>query len=279
MARRLNIVYLNSHDTGRYIQPYGHAVPTPNLQRFAEQGVLFRRAFCNAPTCSPSRAALLTGMHAHQCGMLGLAHRGFQLKNPDHHLARHLHAHGYRTAQCGINHVGDIGYDDQLPNGDGRERTDNVCRWLRDLAPDAGPFYLEVGFNETHRTAGKQLQWHNGPESPAGDPRYVRVPDPLPDTPQTRADFADYVVAAERLDGFYGDILSALDDAGHADDTLVIITTDHGIAFPGMKSSLTDHGTGVLMMLRGPDAATCGGKVVDALVQHLDVFPTVCAAA
>jgi len=58
---RPNILYLHSHDTGQYIQPYGHPVPTPNLQRFAEQGVTFRNAFCANPTCSASRAALVTG--------------------------------------------------------------------------------------------------------------------------------------------------------------------------------------------------------------------------
>ena len=57
MKTRPNILYLHSHDTGRYIQPYGHAVATPRLQRFAEQGVLYRQAFCAAPTCSASRAA------------------------------------------------------------------------------------------------------------------------------------------------------------------------------------------------------------------------------
>ena len=56
-----NIIYLHSHDSGRYLQPFGHAVPTPNLQRLAGEGVLFRRAFSAAPTCSPSRSALLTG--------------------------------------------------------------------------------------------------------------------------------------------------------------------------------------------------------------------------
>ena len=56
-----NIVYVHSHDTGRYVQPYGHPVPTPNIQRLANQGLLFRHAFCAAPTCSGSRACLLTG--------------------------------------------------------------------------------------------------------------------------------------------------------------------------------------------------------------------------
>ena len=91
-----NIVYIHSHDTGRYIQPYGHAVETPNLQRFAEQGVLFRQAFCANPTCSPSRAALLTGMWPHNNGMIGLAHRGSRLKDYSRHLAQ---VHGLKPGE------------------------------------------------------------------------------------------------------------------------------------------------------------------------------------
>ena len=71
-----NILYLNSHDTGRYVQPYGNAIPTPNIQWLADQGVMFRNAFCAAPSCSGSRAALLTGSYCHNNGMMGLAHRG-----------------------------------------------------------------------------------------------------------------------------------------------------------------------------------------------------------
>src|SRR5919108_465028 len=59
-----NILYLHSHDTGRYIQPYGEQVPMPNVQVLADQGVLFRQAFCAAPTCSASRACLLTGQYS-----------------------------------------------------------------------------------------------------------------------------------------------------------------------------------------------------------------------
>ena len=74
--RRPNILYIHSHDTGRYLQPYGHAVPTPNIQRLAEEAVVFRQAHSAAPTCSPSRAALLTGQCPHSCGQLGLANLG-----------------------------------------------------------------------------------------------------------------------------------------------------------------------------------------------------------
>jgi arylsulfatase A-like enzyme len=77
------------------------------------------------------------------------------------------------------------------------------------------------------------------------------------------------------LDSCYGRVLQALDHAGLADNTLVICTTDHGIAFPGMKCTLTDHGLGVLLIVRGPGGFS-GGRVVDALVSHLDLFPTIC---
>src|SRR5881275_1863276 len=86
-GRTPNILYIHSHDSGRYLQPYGHSVPTPNLQKLAAEGVLFRRAFSAAPTCSPSRAALLTGQCSHSCGMLGLVNHGFTLAHPEHHLA------------------------------------------------------------------------------------------------------------------------------------------------------------------------------------------------
>ena len=102
---RPNIVYLHSHDTGRHIQPYGHQVPTPNIQRLAEQGLLFRQAFSAAPVCSPSRAALLTGEYSHTNGMLGLAHRGYRLADSDHHLVHTLRTAGYTSTLIGEQHL------------------------------------------------------------------------------------------------------------------------------------------------------------------------------
>src|ERR1044072_7107049 len=111
-----NILYLHSHDTGRYIQPYGFEVPTPNLQKLAGEGVLFRQAFNAAPTCSPSRASLLTGHCPHTNGMLGLAHRGFSLKDYRQHILHTLRPHGYRSTLIGVQHIARdpavIGYDE-----------------------------------------------------------------------------------------------------------------------------------------------------------------------
>ncbi len=118
-----NVLYLHSHDTGRYLQPYGHACQTPNLQRLAEAGVLFRNAFSAAPTCSPSRAALLTGQSPHSAGMLGLAHRGFRLRDPSQHIAHVLTNHGFASTLVGMQHVTDgdpreTGYGEVLSQDD-----------------------------------------------------------------------------------------------------------------------------------------------------------------
>src|ERR1051325_5923973 len=106
-TRPPNILYIHSHDTGRYVSPYGHAVPTPNLKKLAGEGVLFRQAFSAAPTCSPSRACLLTGQYAHQNGMLGLAHRGFAMTDYRRHILHTLRSGGYRTILGGLQHIAD----------------------------------------------------------------------------------------------------------------------------------------------------------------------------
>lgn len=273
----MNIIYIHSHDTGRYIQPYGYSVPTPHLQAFAEQGVLFRNAHCAAPTCSPSRAALLTGQSAHNSGMLGLAHRGFALRDYSQLLSRVLQQAGYTTVLAGGQHVAllpfadpakELGYEKLLDFTSEDDIASNACNFLADK-PDQS-FFLDVGFHNTHRRGMSFVD----PSQHLGDSRYVRPPAPLPDTPETRLDMADFMVAANHLDERIGRILAALEESGQAENTLVICTTDHGIAFPGMKCSLTDHGTGVMLMMRGPGFS--GGKVIDGMVSQIDVFPTLC---
>lgn len=274
-----NILYLHSHDTGRYIQPYGHAVPTPNLQKFAETGILFRQAFCANPTCSPSRASLLTGQYAHCNGMVGLAHRGFSLDDYSQHIIHTLRPHGYFCALSGIQHLDSldedgygsrIGYDVilNLPDmaaGLGRSTIEQrAVEFLDNASPQ--PFFLSVGFFETHREF---------PVRPVDTPKYCLPPAPLPDTPESREDMARYKASARMLDLKMGMVLDALDRNGLAENTLVICTTDHGIAFPGMKCNLTDHGIGVMLMMRGPGGFS-GGQVCDSLVSHIDLFPTVC---
>ncbi len=276
---RPNILYIHTHDTGRYVQPYGYAIDTPNIQTLAENGVLFRHAFCAGPTCSPSRAGLLTGQSPHSAGIFGLAHRGFSLKDYDRHIAVTLREAGYETAISGFEHVGwrknapdtyerDLGSKGHIPH-------EAAIAFLE--ADHDRPFFLNVGFTLTHRegrTFGFAPDLDAG-EEPQTDTRYVRPPTPLPDCRQTRRDMAAYMDCAREMDRRMGEVFDALDRTGLAESTLVICTTDHGIPFPHMKCNLTDHGTGVMLIVRGPGGFT-GGRMLDAMVSQIDLFPTVC---
>jgi len=266
-----NVIYLHSHDTGRYVSAFGHDVPTPNVSRLAGEGVLFRQCFSAAPTCSASRAALLTGSSPHSCGMNGLVNRGFALDDYGRHLARTLGGAGYTTALAGVQHVAPkvemIGYDRVLDVKNGRaEHVAPVAAEFLKLAPEE-PFFLTVGFIETHRGFPEP-----GPED---DHARTLPPAPLPDAPETRRDFAAFKASARDYDRGVGVVLDALAESGLEENTLVILTTDHGIAFPRMKCNLQDSGIGVLLVVRGPGGFT-GGKASDALVSHVDIFPTLC---
>jgi len=269
MPDRPNILYIHSHDTGRYVQPYGYAIPTPNIQNLAEQGVLFRRAFCGAPTCSPSRACLLTGQSAHSSGMLGLAHRGFSLKDYSQHIIHTLAREGYSSTLIGVQHIAKdssvIGYDTivSTPSNRAEHVAPAAARFLDDRPRE--PFFLSVGFSETHREY---------PRPKPGEEKYCSPPAPIPDTPETRRDMAGFRASARLLDLGIGKVIPSLDSSGLGERTIVICTTDHGIAFPSMKCNLTDHGIGVMMIIRGGPFE--GGRVVDSLVSQLDLFPTIC---
>jgi N-sulfoglucosamine sulfohydrolase len=269
-----NVLYVHSHDTGRYIQPYGYPVPTPNLQRLADQGILFRQAFSTAATCSGSRAALITGQYPHRNGMMGLAHRGWTLNDYSHHVIHTLRERGYHSELIGEQHVSEdpdvLGYD---------EVHDIKSNHVATVAPVAAqrlssgmpePFFLSVGFFETHRTFFEPATIR--------DDLYSAPPVNLPDTPAVRHDMAMFKASARHLDQGVGTVLAALDANGLGARTLVICTTDHGLPFPGAKATLYDRGLGVLMILRGP-GGFWGGRVVDAPVSQLDLFPTVCELA
>jgi N-sulfoglucosamine sulfohydrolase len=248
----VNIVYLHSHDTGRYVQPYGHPVPTPNIQRLADQGLLFRQAFCAAPTCSGSRACLLTGQWAHSNGMIGLAHRGYALDDYGRHLVRTLGEAGYWSALIGEQHISEdpamLGYDHVVEID--THHVDAVApaavQLLRSVPPR--PFFLSIGFFETHREYFEP--------SSVRDALYSLPPANLPDTPETRRDMAGFKGSARSLDQGVGAVLNALDEHDLADETLVMLTTDHGLPFPGAKATLFDRGLGVMLIMRGPAGST-----------------------
>jgi len=270
---RPNILYLHSHDTGRYVSPYGYPVESPNIQKLAEEGVVFRQTYNAGPTCSPSRAALLSGSSPHSCGILGLAHRGFVMQ-PEKHLANYLHRHGYTCHLRGIQHETRdpfaLGYDTVVRHTHAGSVGAGSASALAEAflgSKPKEPFFLSVGFFDTHRVFPAL--------DPDDDVRYVRPPAHIPDLPETRADWAAYQKSLRRLDEGFGIVLRALRESGLEENTLVICTTDHGPAFPRMKCNLTDEGMGVMLIIRGPGGFT-GGRVCDALISQIDVFPTLC---
>ncbi|MDQ1414394.1 MAG: N-sulfoglucosamine sulfohydrolase, partial [Acidimicrobiaceae bacterium] len=271
-----NVLYVHSHDTGRYVQPYGYPVPTPNIQHLADQGALFRQAFCAAPVCSGSRAALLTGQCTHATGMLGLAHRGYRLTFPERHIAHVLRSAGYWTGLIGEQHVSadpaDLGYDRvvDLDSTKVRDVAPAATRLLAERAQAREPFFLSVGFFETHREYFEP--------SSVRDALYSRPPENIVDTAMTRRDMASFKASARSLDQGVGAVLNALEENGLVGNTLVILTTDHGLAFPDAKATMYDRGIGVMLLMRGPGGFE-HGRVFDSIVSHLDLFPTVCEVA
>lgn len=269
---RPNLVYVHTHDTGRVVSPYGFAVPTARLAAFAREGVLFRKAFSAAPVCSPSRAALLNGNWPHENGMIGLAHRGSRLNDPTQHLAHVLTAAGWTSVLVGVQHVAPskelpaLGYSvvPHVASLDAADVAPAAVKWLRERDRST-PFFLSVGFNETHRPYPDP-----GPED---DPRYVAPPAGIPDTPAIRTDVAGFHTMLRAVDSALAMVLDALEETEAAEDTLVVFTTDHGLPWPNAKCTVSDAGTGVALIVRGP-GGFAGGKVVDAMVSHLDIFPT-----
>jgi len=275
----MNIVYIHTHDTGCHISPYGYKMPTPNLQRLAENGTLFRQAFTTSPTCSPSRSAMMTGRSAHQSGMLGLAHHGFKLTDPSRHLPFVLKAHGYETILCGVQHEFHSA-PEQMDEVYSRaisakyekhfqwdiDNAANVASFLRERSKDDAPFFLSYGLFSTHR---------DFVEADPSDfnPANIHLPEAIPDTPETRKDMADYAATVEIADDCVGRVLEGLRSSDISEDTVIVFSTDHGLPLPGMKCNLTDSGMGISLIIDWP-GNPAKGQAIDSMVTHLDLFPT-----
>ena len=273
----MNFIYIHTHDSGREMQPYGAAANNPSLMRLAKDSIMFRNAHCVAPTCSPSRAAMLTGMTAHNSGMYGLAHRGFSLNDYSKHIGNYLRTQGYYTALIGVQHEAKdpavIGYNEthadhvfkgKPPIVSDARSLEIATDFLKERKDNQTPFFLSFGLRSTHR---KFMETDDSMDG------FVRLPYPLADNKQNRHDYCEYLKTLDIVDHCVGSILDTLESLDMLEDTAIMFTTDHGIAFPQMKGNLFDGGTGVALMFRLPHKKP---QVSDALVSHLDVFPTVC---
>lgn len=273
-----NVIYIHTHDTGRYIEPYTAGVNTPALSGLARNGTTLRNLFCAGPTCSPSRSALLTGMMPHCNGMLGLAHRGFSLNDISHHLCRYLQKNGYKTALFGMQHEVAapkmLGYDHldicASPEAEDLTAWDNyhagaVCTFLENDFHQ--PFFLSFGLVHTHRPFLET--------DPDINPDFVQVPESMPNVEAVRQDTSAFLTSIRRADAAIGQVLQKICQLGLEKNTVILYTTDHGAAFPFMKCNLFDSGIGVAGIISFPGNRQAG-KSIDAMLSQLDIYPTLC---
>jgi N-sulfoglucosamine sulfohydrolase len=245
-------------------------VKTPTFDRIAREGVLFRNAFAAAPSCTPSRASLLTGRAVHQLeeggNLWGFLPTKFTVF-PDL-LESAGYAVGFTRKGWG---PGDFKAGGRTRNPAGNQFA-NFAEFYKQ-APKNKPFYFWFGSQDPHRP------YEAGSGARAGmKPDGVKVPAFLPDTPATRSDILDYDFEVERVDREAGEIIKILEAAGQLDDTLVVFTSDNGMPFPRAKANLYDGGTHVPLAIRFPSRAKAGRTLEDFVVLT-DLAPTLLEAA
>ncbi len=310
--KRPNIVFFFADDWGRYASIFAKVegpgtpndvVKTPNFDRIAREGVLFKRAYVTAPSCTPCRSSILSGQYFFRTGRAAILQGAIWdpaipaypllLKDAGYHIGKTYKVWSPGTpadAPYGTNHFNYAkagGRFNQFSQNvtkmvqQGKsidaakqelydEVTANFDAFMADRKPGQ-PFCYWFGPTETHRKwikgSGKAL-WGIDPDSLKG-----KMPGFLPDVPEVREDFADYLGEAQSFDHAVGLLMKRLEDAGELDNTLIAMSGDHGPpGFPHGKCNLYDFGVNVALAMRGPGVK--GGRVLDDFVNLMDLAPT-----
>lgn len=263
-----NIVLIIADDLGTDdIGPYGGRARTPGLDRLAREGMRFDRAYVTASSCSPSRASLITGRYPHATGAAEL-HQPVPAGQVT--FVEKLRAAGYWTAAAGKWHLGPALKDRFDVVREAKQGDPSGCGgWLPLLGerPRDRPFFLWLASFDPHR------DYQAGAATPPHRPENVAVPPELPDTPEVRADLADYYDEIARLDGHVGAILDELDRQGIAEQTLVVFLSDNGRPFPRGKTTLYEAGIRTPLLARWPGHVPAGASC-KALASTVDLAPT-----
>ena len=314
---RPNIVFAFADDWGRYASAYRNQrgegtihelIETPNFDRVADEGALFLNAHVPAPSCTPCRSSILTGRYFWQTGLGAILvgarwdesiptyplileesgyHIGYTYKVWSPGITANAPYGGTRTGyeSAGVRfnsfseeataRLDSISIDDAKQELFDEVRT-NFDSFL-DARPDGSPFCYWWGPTNTHRTwqqsSGKEL-WDLDPDDLKG-----RMPAFLPDVHDIREDFNDYLGECVAFDTGLGVILERLEEIGELDNTLIVVSGDHGIpGFPRAKCNLYSIGTEVAMAVRWPGKVS-PGRVVSDFVNLMDLAPTFLDAA
>jgi len=266
-----NLIYIHCHDLGRFTGAYGRG-STPAIDQFAEDAIVFERAFCASPPCTPSRACALSGRVAHRNGSLGLAHHGWPLPLECDTIVDDFNRGGFTTALCGVNHERHPRTDrydhDRNQHWDDWQASRAVTNALEFLQQhDAEKsFFLNIGMQEPHRCTWSRFE-PKAFESEEWTENYVAEDGSRLDGES----FGRFLAAREEMDCAFGTLIEYLDKTGIAENTAIIFTTDHGIFGPRAKGTLYDLGTEIAFILRLPGHS--GGRL-KPLVSNLDLRPT-----
>jgi len=245
-------------------------IKTPNFDLIAKKGILFNNAFAAAPSCSPSRAAILTGQYPHRLEEAASLYGSFPKKFPVY--TEILSKVGYKV---GFTRKGwspgnyEVSGWDHNPAG---IRYLNFETFINELADDT-PFCFWFGSTDPHRPYEKNSGIQSGM-----DPLKVHVPDFLPDNMVVRNDMLDYYTRIERFDKEAGEILEILKKSGRSGNTIIVISGDNGMPFPRAKATIYDGGTRVPLAISWGSKIS-KGRINDDFINLMDLAPTFLEAA
>ncbi|MEQ8414184.1 MAG: sulfatase [Imperialibacter sp.] len=271
-VKQPNVLFLIADDwsyphAGIYGDP---VVRTPTFDRIAREGALFQNAYTAAPSCSPSRAAILTGRFPHQLESAGNLWSVFPKKFAN--WVTILDENGYFTGKTrkgwGPGDFKAGGYTDNPAGKDFASFEEFFAQ-----KPAGTPFSFWFGSTDPHRDYVPNTGIQTGMSLDD-----VIVPAFLPDLPCVRNDILDYYFEVERFDRESGRILRMLEEAGELDNTIVVMTSDNGMPFPRAKANLYEYGAHMPLAMRFP-SKIAEGTVVTEFTNAVDFAPTFVEAA
>ena len=287
---RLNVLFFTADDLHcESLGCYGGRTLglTPNLDRFAAQGMRFEKAHVNVAICQPSRGVLATGFYGPHSGVMGFMHTDRDIPT----VMQTLKDAGYVTGILGkVKHStprADYQWDfahDQKTLGNGRDPNIYYARCTEFFARcrrEDKPFYFMVNSHDPHRpfhVPGKPIRDAKEP-SKTYRPEDVSVPGFVPDLPGVREELSYYLNSVRRLDDTFGRTMQALKESGLEDGTLVMFLSDNGIAIPFAKCNAYLASTRTPWLVRWPGVVKEGAVDTKHFVSGIDFFPTVLEAA
>jgi arylsulfatase A-like enzyme len=269
---RPNILFCIADDWGwPHAGAYGDpVVSTPAFDRLAREGVLFENAFVTAPSCTPCRNSILTGQWHWRLEEGGNLWSTLHPKFPVYPLiledAGYLVGHWRKAWGPGKWQALGRTRDPAGPT------FKNFPDFLK-ARPQDKPFCFWLGTSDPHRP----YKWQSGTESGI-DIESIRLPADLPDHETVRHDVADYYYEVQRFDRDVAAALALLEETDELDNTIVVMTGDHGMPFPRHKCNLYDSGTHVPLAVRWGDRVQGGRRITD-FVSLSDLAPTFLEAA